>query len=278
MENKKEKDFSQRASSSTQKFNSELFNKPFTENDLNNKNNPSLNNSILSHQSNNDVSSHNISFNKSLNSSLNDTNKKRKPFDNIHFQGNALEDINTSSVSNSLRSSAKLLYVSESMPKSNADTEITANKKGLKVNETHEMISRNNQANEIENMNNTKMSEMDKSSLLRTQSALDKDTVSKALKYNKANDKENCPFWVKFFLEENLNLNENSSYFKAKDKEQYIKTMIEITKNDAKLEEKNKILKENKDKTFNELKKLLLTEMREENKVEEEKGEMPEPR
>jgi len=271
MENKKEKDFSQRASSSTQKFNSELFNKPFTENDLNNKNNPSLNNSILSHQSNNDVSSHNISFNKSLNSSLNDTNKKRKPFDNIHFQGNALEDINTSSVSNSLRSSAKLLNVSESMPKSNADTEITANKKCLKVNETHEMISRNNQANEIENMNNTKMSEMDKSSLLRTQSALDKETVSKALKYNKASDKENCPFWVKFFLEENVNLNENSSYFKAKDKEQYIKTMIEITKNDAKLEEKNKILKENKDKTFNELKKLLLTEMREENKIEEEK-------
>jgi len=44
MENKLEKDFSQRASSSTKKFNSELFNKPFTDNDLNIKNNPSLNN------------------------------------------------------------------------------------------------------------------------------------------------------------------------------------------------------------------------------------------
>lgn len=277
MENKKENEFSQRASSSTKKFNSELFNKPFTENDLNNRNNPSLNSSILSHQSHNDISFNNVSFTKNNNSSINDNNKKRKPFDNIQFQGNILEEVNTSSVSSSVRSSAKLLNVSESLPKSNADTEITANKKGLKVNETHELISRNNQVNEIENMNNSKLTDTEKSSLLRTQSAVDRDTVNKALKYNKANDKENCPFWVKFFLDENVNLNENSSYFKAKDKEQYIKTMIEITKNDAKLEEKTKILKENKDKTFNELKKLLLTEMREENKQEEEKVKCIEP-
>lgn len=267
MENKKEKNLNQRASSSTKKFNTDLFNRPFT----GNENNPSHNNSILSQQSNNDVSLQNISFNKSINSSINDTNKKRKPFQNIHFQENILEEVNGFSTSNSHLSSAKRLNVSESMPKSSAETEITTQNKVIKVNDNNNGISRNNQENDSENMNNSKLTETDKSCFLRTQSAVDRDTVNKALKYNKASDKENCPFWVKFFLEENPKLNENSSYFKAKNKEQYLKTMMDITKNDAILEEKTKKLKERKEITFNELKKLLLTEIKEENKKEEEK-------
>ena len=264
MENKNEK--KSKRESSSKKFNTELFNKPFSVNQINNSD-VMINNSVISQQSDNDISFQNVSFQKSVNSStsnINETSKKRKPFDNIQFNDNILDEV-TNSITNSMRS-GKELNLSESMPKSNAETEITSKKKFV-----NKKCDINSQICENENMNNTKTSELEKSTLIKTQSALDKDIVNKALKYNKASDKENCPFWVKFFIEENTRLKENSSYFKAKDKDQYIKTMIEITKNDAKLEEKTRDLKEKKDKTYNELKKLLLTEIKEENKFEEEK-------
>ena len=82
----------------------------------------------------------------------------------------------------------KNLDFTESIPKSNAETEITANKKVLKKNSS---ANGNNQTTENKNLNNSKMSDLEKSSLMRTQSALDREIVNKALKYNKASDKEN---------------------------------------------------------------------------------------
>ena len=264
MDQKNEKNI-ERASSSSKKFNTELFNIPFTNID-NNINNIS-NNSIISQHSNNDISFQNVSFQKSANSSKNNIteDKKRKPFDNLHFLEKNADNMNNfedsiNSINTSNINSEKRLNISDSLPKSNAETEITTNK----------ITNKNNVDNQENAINTSKLSDLNKSSLMKTQSALNKDIVEKALKYNKANDKENCPFWVKFFLEEN-NLKQNSSYFKAKDKDLYIKTMLEITKNDAKLEEKTNLLKEKKEKTFFELKKLLLTEIKEENKFEEEK-------
>jgi hypothetical protein len=250
MDNNKNQRISNRVNSSSKKFNTDLFNRPFT---------GSSQNSVISEQSNNsDNSIGNISFNKSL--SISDSNKKRKPFDNLRFKDKLNNDVN---LSNSV-GSGKNPNVTDSMPKSNAETEITANRKVLKLD------NNNNYENEIDQFNKSKLSLSEKSAILRTQSAIDKETVNKALKFNKANSKENCPFWVKFFMDENPQLKETSSYFKAKDKEKYIRTMIEITRNDAKLEEVQKMSKESKEKSYNQL-KLLLTEIKEdENKKEQE--------
>lgn len=242
---------SARANSSSKKFNTDLFSRPFTGGECNNNMNTSIHSQI----------SNDVSFNKSINMSINN-DKKRKPFDSINFKEKTVEEAAISQ-SNSSMKSGKKLNVSESLPKSNADTEITANNKKLLRNRNKDNANTNGE------LDASKLTDLDKSAMMRTQSAIDRETVYKAMKYNKANDKENCPFYIKFFLDETPQLNENSSYFKAENKELYLKTMLEVTRNDAKLEEANRKLLENKEKTANQL-RLLLTEISNEKEVKKE--------
>ena len=93
---------------------------------------------------------------------------------------------------------------------------------------------------------------------------LTKEEIIKAIKYNNGDtsfqNNENMPFWVKYFIS-NLPLKENSSFFKSKNKEEYINNMISMIKNDARLYDSTSSLRQAKEKSKEELKNLLITEV-----------------
>ena len=111
-------------------------------------------------------------------------------------------------------------------------------------------------------------------SLLKNNNRLDRCIVDKALLYNKDKYDDVVPFHLKYFMENtekdldsekgdknDLNefdfLDKKSSYFKTRDKEQFLKNLTEMTKLDSKLYDKTQIY----DKIKGETKKLLMTEI-----------------
>lgn len=93
---------------------------------------------------------------------------------------------------------------------------------------------------------------------------LTNDEVIKAIKYNggKVNfdDLEELPFWIKCFVL-NVPLKKNSSFFKSENKEEYIKNMIQMTKNDAKLYDGTEKDKKEKKISKKVIKDFLITEV-----------------
>lgn len=202
----------EKRANSSSKFNTDLFNKPFSSTGQNH---------------NESVSSHNDSI-----YSLQSSTSKKKPFDSIEFsQNKKFSDSQKLSVTNQ---------------KSQAETEITSKqrKEDSKVEQSQSGLS---------------VSSVKKN-------LLDKDIIDRAIKFNKATQQENLPFWVKFCVEDKTELDKNSSYFKVNDKEKFLKNMLEMTKNDAKLQEMDSNLKMTKEKTYQGLQNLLLTELNQETK------------
>ncbi len=85
---------------------------------------------------------------------------------------------------------------------------------------------------------------------------LSKETLEKAKKFNK--EYKSTPFWIKFFEEiESGQLNNNSSYFKINNKNEYVKNLVEMIERDAEIYDKSVRSKETKQITENKLKQLI---------------------
>jgi len=142
--------------------------------------------------------------------------------------------------------------------------------------------NQNNQYNQVDELNESLhslhsthsiLTNDDISLLKNNNNRIEKGIVDKALLYNKDKYDDVVPFHLKYFMENPNNTNtesdnqdnntefdfldKKSSYFKTRNKEQFLKNLTEMTKLDSKLYDKTQIY----DKTKGETKKLLMTEI-----------------
>ena len=147
-----------------------------------------------------------ITNNNNLNISSSTINsKKRKPFEKLSFHSNN----------------------SEKLIENNNNDETNTN---LITNNNSSTINDDNNINNITSLsfNKSQISNDKKNMILSCYNLLSKETLEKAKKFN-SNYKNSTPFWIKFFEEiQNDNLNSNSSYFKYNNKNEYVKSLIEM--------------------------------------------------
>ena len=117
-----------------------------------------------------------------------------------------------------------------------------------------------NVLNNTQLTNKTRQLSIEEKSYIKSISQnLSTEEISKAIQYNSANN-DSTPFWLKYFID-NVEINENSAYFKAEDKKEYIDKMIIMTKNDSKLFDTTNKHKNAKQLVADEIKALLITEI-----------------
>ena len=107
----------------------------------------------------------------------------------------------------------------------------------------------------------TYLNDEERSRIKSLSKELNKEDVIKAIKYNEATIEniDELPFWVKYFIQD-IPFSEKSSFFKESNKEEFIKNMISMTKNDARLYDLSTKTKEEKNKVKENI-KILLTEI-----------------
>ena len=172
-------------------------------------------------------------------------NKKRKPFENLTFY-----------------SEKKKIFSNESNIKdNNLDSNNISNINKEKEDNESEMseiqFKKINPLKESQTeFNVSVISDNEKSMIMSSYKLISRETIEKAKKYNK--QYKTTPFWIKFFEDlENDSLNNNSSYFKINNKNEYIKNLVEMIQRDADLYDKIQKSKEIKNATENEIKKFI---------------------
>ena len=229
---------------------------------FNNNNNQDFNYSVSNIQKNDESMTSNASMNftkKELMSQFNNqtnnlnissstiSSKKRKPFEKLSFHSDSQT------------------YVSEKINNNNINDQTEDTKSITNINNIMDdkpiNISDNN-LNDISNitqsnMNKSQISFDEKSMILSNYKSLSKETLEKAKKFN-SNYKNSTPFWIKFFEDiQNDTLSANSSYFKYDNKNEYIKSLIEMVQRDADIYDEINKNKKKKEETQNSIKKLL---------------------
>ena len=229
----------------------------------NNNNNPDFNYSVSNIQKNEEsiLSNASINFtkkdlmnqfnpqNNNLNISSSTINsRKRKPFEKLSFHSDSQTNISEKLLNNNLQNDQT------------EDTKSITNLNNI-IDDKPISISENN-PNDLSNitqsnMSRTQLSFDEKSMILSCYKLLSKETLEKAKKFN-SNYKNSTPFWIKFFEDiENDTLNPNSSYFKYDNKNEYIKSLIEMVQRDADIYDEINKNKKKKEETQNSIKKLL---------------------
>ena len=229
----------------------------------NNNNNPDFNYSVSNIQKNEEsiLSNASINFTKkdlmnqfnSQNNNLNIssstiTSRKRKPFEKLSFHSDSQTNISDKLLNNNLQNDQT------------EDTKSLTNMNNI-IDDKPISISENN-PNDLSNitqsnMSRTQLSFDEKSMILSCYKLLSKETLEKAKKFN-SNYKNSTPFWIKFFEDiENDTLSANSSYFKYDNKNEYIKSLIEMVQRDADIYDEINKSKKKKEETQNSIKKLL---------------------
>lgn len=232
------------------KFRSDLLTRPFSSQMA--QNDTSDNNSL--NLSQNMPTSHNIShismqnsydnFNSSIYSETNKT--KRKPFDaKLSFSHNFVDE----------------------------ETRLSETRKLQQDQESKQTVSVTNEnVYEIQSnnfMNNTHISNEEKSFIKTQSEILTKETLEKARLFN-SQFSNVTPFWIKFFIDLDTNgsnlpnterLQANSSYFKTNDKNKYVKNLVEMVLKDAELYDATCNHQKVKSEVKNNLKSLLITEI-----------------
>ncbi len=229
----------------------------------NNNNNPDFNYSVSNIQKNEEsiLSNASINFtkkdlmnqfnpqNNNLNISSSTINsRKRKPFEKLSFHSDSQTNISEKLLNNNLQ---------------NDQTEDTKSITNMNNNIDDKPISiSENNPNDLSNitqsnMSRTQLSFDEKSMILSCYKLLSKETLEKAKKFN-SNYKNSTPFWIKFFEDiENDTLSANSSYFKYDNKNEYVKSLIEMVQRDADIYDEINKNKKKKEETQNSIKKLL---------------------
>ena len=229
----------------------------------NNNNNPDFNYSVSNIQKNEEsiLSNASINFTKKdlmnqFNSQNNNFNissstinsRKRKPFEKLSFHSDTQTNISEKLLNNNIQNDQT------------EDTKSITNLNNI-IDDKPISISENN-PNDLSNitqsnMSRTQLSFDEKSMILSCYKLLSKETLEKAKKFN-SNYKNSTPFWIKFFEDiENDTLNPNSSYFKYDNKNEYIKSLIEMVQRDADIYDEINKNKKKKEETQNSIKKLL---------------------
>ena len=172
-------------------------------------------------------------------------NKKRKPFENLTFY-----------------SEKKNIFPNEiNVNDNNIDSNNVSNINKEKEDNESEMseiqFKKINPLKESQTeFNVSSITDNEKSMIMSSYKLISRETIEKAKKYNK--QYKTTPFWIKFFEDlENDSLNNNSSYFKINNKNEYIKNLVEMIQRDADLYDKSQKSKEIKNATENEIKKFI---------------------
>ena len=194
---------------------------------------PLYNNNIITNNNNLNISSSTIN------------SKKRKPFDKLSFHSNNSEKLNDNNL-------------------------IDESNTNLITNNNSSTINDDNNINNVtsSSFNKSQISNDEKNMILSCYNLLSKETLEKAKKFN-SNYKNSTPFWIKFFEEiQNDNLNSNSSYFKYNNKNEYVKSLIEMVQRDADIYDEINLNKQKKEETQNSI-KLLIQESNNQSQVNE---------
>ena len=205
---------------------------------------------------------------ENINSSLNSTARKilSKPFDkeSISFKSssNNIETNNSIKLENN-----NIKTFKEQEESANENNEINFNQKYIINKQSIENTTNNSSTENCSKLiSNEERSYIDS---IVEEDNLTEEEINKAILYNNNSlvnldsieECSNLPFWIRFLINK-LPILENSSYFKSNNKKEYIRNLISLTKNDAKLYDELKNLKNNKLKTKEDiLNNLLITEL-----------------
>ena len=182
-------------------------------------------------------------------STMSMNSKKRKPFENLTFY---------SDKKNILYNESNINENNNNISNSNNISNINKEKENDNDSEMSEVQFKNiNPLKESQtDLNISNITENEKSMIMSSYKLISKDTIEKAKKFNK--QYKTTPFWIKFFEDlENNSLNNNSSYFKINNKNEYIKNLVDMIQRDANIYEQIQKSKAIKNETENEIKKFI---------------------
>lgn len=171
--------------------------------------------------------------------------KKRKPFENLTFYSEKKNILpNESNINDNNNISNNISNINKDKEDNESEMSEIQFKKinPLKESQTEFNIST--------------ITENEKSMIMSSYKLISRETIEKAKKFNK--QYKTTPFWIKFFEDlENDSLNNNSSYFKINNKNEYIKNLVDMIQRDADIYDRIQKSKEIKHATENEIKKFI---------------------